>query len=114
MRILQPNTGKENVMILKNHLYVYITDYKTRFFLKQIKIMPGQILWHWIPFKVDKIIDLTENHNLTCSFEIAINKAVNDAYSTVYEFEDYDEMVKHWDDIKYVDNITTVYKSEIE
>jgi hypothetical protein len=114
MRILHPNVGKENVMILKSHLYVYVTDYKARFFLKEIKVSPAQFVWCWVNFQAGKTIDLTEKNGNNFSFEQAINRAINDAYNTVYEFENYDELVREWDNIKYIDNITTFYQSDKE
>ena len=112
MKILNPNTGKEYVPILKSHLYVSITDFGLNRFLKEIKINPGQHTWEWISFRTDHFIDISGISDSYCSFDNAINKAVNDSYCTIYEFDDNKEMIKHWDDIKYIDSITTIYKSE--
>ena len=45
------------------------------------------------------------------TFNNALNRAVNDAYSTVYEFDSLQEMFANWGDIKYIDKIKNVYKS---
>ena len=112
MIILESNNGRERVPILKSHLYLYITDYKEKFFLKEIKIGPAQRTWCWMSFKTNKFVDISDINNHYCSFDNAINRTVNDAYCTVYEFEDSDDMVKNWEEIKYIDSITTIYKSE--
>ena len=114
MRILKPNTDEKNVLIAKYHVYIFATDTKNRFFLKEIKIGPGQHTWEWISLRTDRYIDIGSIDNNYCSFNNAINKAVNDPYSTVYEFDNFDEVFKNWDNIKYVDSIVTIYKSQEE
>jgi len=112
MRILKPNTGQAVVPIAKYHVYIFATDTKNRFFLKEIKIGPAQHTWEWISLRTDRFVDLTDISDNYCSFNNAINKAVNDPYSTVYEFDNFDEVFKNWDDIKYVDSIITIYEAE--
>jgi len=112
MRILKPNIGKEIVPILKSDIYVVITDYGLKSLLREIKISPGQHHWCWIDLKVGNIIDISGTESKYCSFDNAINRMVNDAYSTIYEFEDYDDMVNNWKEIKYVETIETIYKSD--
>jgi hypothetical protein len=46
------------------------------------------------------------------SFEDAINKAVNNPYCTVYAFDTHRDMAKHWEELVYLDTITTTYKRE--
>ena len=111
MKILKPNTGDSVIHIPVNNLYFRITDYGAKFFLKQIKIRAGQHTWEWIPLKVDKEVDLSSyGDNLYRSFDKAVNIAINDSYSTVYIFDDFEEVVDKWNEIVYVNNITTVYK----
>lgn len=110
MKILKPNIKEHIVPISKNSVYVYVMDYGAKFFLKEIKVSPGQHTWYWIPLKVDKFIDISNTDGHICTFDSAINKVVNDAYRTVYSFDNFDEMVRMWDNIKYIDNIVTVYK----
>jgi len=112
MKILEPNTGEKIVPILKYHVYIFATDTKNKFFLKNIKIAPGQHTWEWVSLRTDRFIDISEIEDKYCSFENAINKAVNDPYSTVYCFESFDEVFKNWKNIKYVDSIITIYKSQ--
>jgi len=112
MKILEPNSGKEFAPIAKQHVYVCATDTKRKMFLKEIKVGPAQHSWEWVVFRTDICIDLSGIDNRYCSFDNAINRAVNDVYCTVYEFDSFEEMISNWDNIKYVDGITTVYKSE--
>jgi hypothetical protein len=112
MKMLKPNTGEKIVPIAKYHVYVFATDTKNRFFLKELKIAPGHHTWEWVSLRTDRFIDISSIGDNSCSFENAINKAVNDPYSTVYELENFNELFKSWDDIKYVEGITTIYKCE--
>jgi len=114
MRILEPNNGQEFIPIAKQHIYVRATDTKQKMFLKEIKIGPAQHTWEWVNFKTDRFVDLSGIENRYCSFDNAINRAVNDLYCTVYKCDSFEEVVGNWDDIKYIDGITTVYKSEKE
>ena len=114
MRILEPNNGTAFVPIAKQHVYVCATDTKQKMFLKEIKIGPAQHTWEWVNFKTDRFVDLSGISDRYCSFDNAINRAVNDLYCTVYELENFDEVFRNWDDIKYVDSIVTIYKSEEE
>ncbi len=112
MRILKPNSGEATVPILKQNLYVVVTDYGWKKFLKEIKVGPGQHTWEWVSFNTTHFIDLTDINDKYCTFDNAINREVNNAYSTVYGFESFGHMIDKWQDIEYVDNITTVYKSK--
>ena len=116
-RILRPNNGEEIVYIDKNNFFVYITDYGTKFFLKEIKIGLAQHTWEWISLEPISPIDLSNIGNRYCTFENAINRRVNDPYCTVYEFESLDDLMACWNakgigEIKYIDSIKTVYKIE--
>ncbi len=112
MKILKPNIGKEFVLIVKQHIYTYATDTKQILFLKEIKIAVGQHTWEWISLRSDRCIDISGINDRYCSFDNAINKAVNNLYCTVYEFKNMDEVFTDWNRIKYIDSIETVYKSE--
>lgn len=111
MNILKPNSGKEVHYILNTHIYVKVWDYGKKFLLshwKQSKSTDTSIgMWTWISLSEGEVSDITELSHL--SFEEAINKAVNNPYCTVYEFASYEEMAIHWEDIRYVDTITTTY-----
>ena len=112
MRILKPNVGDKFVPIAKQHSYVRATDTKQKLFLKEIKIGPAQHTWEWISLRTDRQVDLSGINDRYCSFDNAINRAVNDMYCTVYEFDSTDEVISEWDNIKYIDSITTIYKSK--
>ena len=112
MKILEPNNGKEFVPIEMRHVYICATDTKQKMFLKEIKIGPAQHTWEWVNFRTDRIVDLSGIKDRYCSFDNAINRAVNDLYCTVYEFESFEKVTESWNNIKYVDSITTVYTSK--
>jgi hypothetical protein len=112
MKILRSNNGQQFVPIAKQHIYICATDTKQKMFLKEIKIGPAQHTWEWVNFKTERFVDLSGISDRYCSFDNAINRAVNDLYCTVYECDSFEEVVNNWDDIKYIDGITTVYKSE--
>ncbi len=114
MRILNPNTGKETENIFKNNIYVLITDYKLKKLLVEIKINPGQHHWYFMILEKNKYIDISGINERYCSFDNAINMAVNDSYCTLYEFNSYDEMIENWAKIKHVDNIKTKYEEKEE
>lgn len=112
MKILKPNIEEKFVPILKQHLYIKITDFGSISFLKEVKIMPAQHTWEWLNFRTDKLLDLSEIDNKYCTFDHAINRSVNDPYCTVYEFEDWHDAIDNFYYIKYVDDIKTIYKSK--
>lgn len=112
LKILSPNTGEDIVPVIINHIFVYVTDYGLKAMLKEIIVSQGQHHWGWISFNPNKPIDLIGIGNKFSSFNNALNREVNNSYSTVYEFEDFNEMNLEWDKIKYVDGIRTVYKSD--
>jgi len=114
MKILESNTGQKVVTIAKYHVYVFAADTKNKFFLKEIKVGHGHHTWEWVSLRTDRFIDISEIGDNYCSFENAINNAVNDPYSTVYEFDNFDEVFKNWEKIVYVDDKITVYKTEEE
>ena len=113
MKIMKPNIeGKEVEYIDKSQVYVKVTDYNEISILKEIIISPGQHTWYWVPIKPSKTIDLTMlDGGKYCTFEWAINRAVNDCYCTVYSFNDMDELMKKWVDVKYQDTIKTLYRT---
>jgi len=112
MRILNPNTGEEIVPVVTNNIFVSVTDYGLKAFLKEIIVSHGQHHWEWVPFNSNKPVDILGIGDRFSSFDNALNRGVNDLYATVYEFNDFDEIVRQWDNIKYVDNIKTIYQSE--
>ena len=112
MRVLQPNIDEDFVPIFKQHIYVCATDTKQKLILKEILIAPGQHTWEWISLRTDQMINISGIKDRYCSFDNAINKAINNSYSTVYELDGYEEMISKWDSLKYIDSITTVYTSE--
>ena len=114
MRILEPNIDKKVVPILKHHLYVLISDFRQRKFLKEVFLGPGQHSWEWIVLDAEKSLDISGINNKYCTFNHAINKAINDLYCTVYEFENFEEMAKNWTNIEYIDGISTIYDGEGE
>lgn len=112
MRILNPGKDEQCIYIPKNNVYVYVNDFGLKFMLKEIKIDIGQHTWYWIDMREDKYIDISEIKGVYCTFENAINRAVNNPYSTVYQFESYAAAMGQWEEIKYVDEVKTVYKGE--
>jgi len=112
MIVLNPNTGEEIVAVVKNHVFVYVTDYGLKAILKEIVVGPGQHHWEWIAFSVNKPVDISDIGNRFSSFDNALNRNVNDLYCTIYEFQDFNEMIHEWDSIKYVDNIKTIYTTK--
>jgi len=115
MNILKPNSGKEYHYIVSSHVYVKVWDYGKKFMLSHLK-MPNlqspmrETVWIWLGLNEGTFTDVSELSHST--FEDAINRAVNNPYTTVYEFDSYEDMAKHWDDIKYIDTITTTYKDK--
>ena len=116
MRILEPNTGKETESISKSSIYVFITDYKLIKILKEVKVSPGQHTFFWISLESDKCMDISDIvlNGKYCTFDHAINRAVNDSYCTLYEFDSISQLTKNWDKIKYVDRIKTKYEEKKE
>lgn len=112
MEILNPNTGEDYVLVVKNNIFVYVTDYNLKALLIEIIVAPGQHHWEWAKLSPTNSIDISDIGNRFSTFDNAINKAVNDLYCTVYELKDFNELVEKWDSIKYVDNITTIYKEK--
>lgn len=114
MKILNSNTGEDFVPVLQDHIFVYITDYRVTALLVEVIVAPGQHHWDWIVITtVSNIsIDVSSLGDRFSSFDNALNKAVNDPYCTVYEFETFYDFAKEWESIEYVDNIKTVYKSK--
>jgi hypothetical protein len=112
MKILNPNSGSETECIPKSDIYVRVTDYGSKYILKSIKVQPGQYTWYWVPFISSGIIDISNIGGKFCTFDFAINRAVNDAYSTVYSFNTLDGFIKQWEVIKYIESISTTFKGE--
>jgi len=113
MIILSPNTGEEIVPVIKNNIFVYVTDYKVRALLMEVIVAPGQHHWEWVVITTASNIsvDVSSLGDRFSSFDHALNKAVNDLYCTVYEFETFYDLAKNWEEIEYVDSIKTVYKA---
>lgn len=114
MKILEPNTKEKVIFISKNSLYVSITDYNLKFLLKEIKIGPGSHIWSWMSLKEDSLLDLSEEGMKYPSFELSINKEVNNPYKTVYQFDTYEDLIENWNKIEYKDKIGTEYKEKKE
>ena len=114
MKILEPNVkGKEIEFIEKDYIYVVIWDHGLKGMLYDISVGPGQSTWYWVPMREEhSSIDVNPAHYRYETFDGVINKTINNMYCTVYQFKTYEEMVKNWDRIKYVDRKTTVYKSK--
>lgn len=115
MRILHPNTGDDVVPVNRNSVFVSVVDYGLKMILKEIIIAPGQHHWEWI--EVDcpnpiKPVDLSKIGDRFATFEHALNREINDPYSTVYELNNFKELTMEWEKMMYIDNIKTVYKSE--
>ena len=115
MKILKPNVNEALIQIPKHAVYISIADYGAMFLLKEIVIRPGHHTWFWIPLNPKSEINLSElGDQLYISFDKAINRKVNDSYSTVYSFENMNEVISEWKNIKYVDQIQTIYKASNE
>jgi len=112
MRILNPNTGEDIVPIATSNVFVSVTDYGLKEVLKEIVVSLGQHHWEWISFSSNKPVDIKDIGDRFSSFDNALNRGVNDLYTTVYEFQNFDEVIREWDSIKYIDNIKTVYKAK--
>ena len=110
---MKPNIeGKEIEYINKSQVYVKVTDYNEISILKEIVISPGQHTWYWVAVKPSKMIDLTMlEGGKYCTFEWAVNRAVNDCYCTVYMLSDMDALMTKWENIRYQETIKTVYKT---
>ena len=117
MDILQPNNGQKVQYIISDNIYVKIWDYGKPSLLTHLKIpnvnLPmSESVWVWIRLKPGEMTDLS--NSLLCSFDDSINKAVNNPYCTVYSFTSYEEMAENWNQIKYIDTITTTFRSKID
>lgn len=112
METLKPNTGEKIIQIPKHSIYAYITDYGYKYVLKEIRVDLGQHTWYWILMKETVEIDLCGIADRYCTFDKAINMAINNSYATVYKFDNYSEMMKNWDKIVYVNAIRTIYTEE--
>ena len=112
MEILKPNTGKKIQYIISSNVYVKVWDYGKKYLLVQIALPnnqnPNRKIWTWLELSKGSITDITEVSY--SSFDEAINKAINNPYCTVYDFESYEEMACNWTNIKYHETITTQYK----
>ncbi len=109
-RALHPNNGEDIVLVDTNHIFVSITDYGLKTILKEIIVSPGQHHWEWISLTNDRPIDVSGIGNKYSSFNNALNRSINDLYSTVYEFATLEDII--WDHVEFIDNIKTVYQAE--
>lgn len=113
MEILKANKDKKEIRYLdKNKIYVKITDYGTAHLFMCIKVDFGVETWIWHPLKSDSRIDI-KNIKIR-SFDQEITKSVYDPYCTVYIFSDFTELSAEWNKLRYVDDSSTVFKSERE
>ncbi len=116
--ILRPNTGNETHVIFKSHVFVAITDYGLVLLLREVRVKYGGVnsKWIWIRMREGDRLTIGSEEREYISFDVAINKLVNDSYCTVYDFNSYAQMVQAWakGKIKYEDSIKTVYQGEIE
>ena len=108
MEILKANDGAAERFIVNTHTYIKVWDYGKKHILVHLKM--NKDYWTWVEVFPGGITDVSEQSYK--SFEEAINKAVNNPYCTIYNFETCSEMAKHWDDIKYIDTITTTFKDK--
>ncbi len=116
--ILRPNTGNDTQAIYKNHVFVAITDYGLVLLLREIRVKYGEVNpgWIWIKMKENDCLTIGSGEKEYNSFDLAINKLVNDPYLTVYDFNSYNKMIQAWAEgkLKYEDNIKTIYEGKIE
>ena len=116
MKILNPHekiSGEEYTYIVKDHIFVRVTDYNQKKILKKFVLQNSVPTWYWESIKKDSVtIEMKDVCSKISSFDDAINRAINDMYSTVYEFENIDEMIKNWNNIVYVDNIAVKYRGK--
>lgn len=111
--ILHPNTGQKIQYIVSSHVYVKVYDYGKRFLLTHLQVYNSGIYedrWVWVSLREGEPTNIKEFGHPT--FEDAINKAVNNPYTTIYEFESFTDMMCNWKNINYIDTITTKYKSK--
>jgi hypothetical protein len=112
MRILEQNKKEKGVeYLVTTNIYIKVFDYGIKKILKKFRVEGGDICWCWIQIKDNSKVEEISTH--PSSFEMAINKAVNNLYTTVYECSCLDEMIKEWNNIKYIDNKIT-YKGKEE
>lgn len=115
MNILKPDLKSQQedsnvVLIPKNEIYVYITDYGTKFLLKEVVVSIGTHKWVWVPLtSVSKPWDLYDSV-MYDNFEDAINIKVNDMYVTLYRFRNFEQFIKKYNNIQYNDIIKTKFK----
>ncbi len=115
MRRLSPNTGDGTVPVDKHHVFVYMTDYGRKALLVEIIVGPGQHHWDWVELRLNanSVIDISGIGDRYSTFDNALNRAVNDSYCSVYEMDDFNELIREWENIEYnADSITTVYSSD--
>lgn len=116
--ILRPNTGNDTQAIFKNHVFVAVTDYGLVLLLREIRVKYGEVnsKWIWLKMRENDRLTIGSEEREYISFDVAINKLVNDPYLTVYDFCSYDRMIQAWakGKIKYEDNIKTVYEGKVE
>jgi len=117
MNILKPNLKSREedsnvVLIPKNEIYVYVTDYETKFLLKEVIVSIGTHKWVWLPLtSASKAWDLYDSV-MYDNFEDAINRKVNDIYITLYRFRNFEQFIRDYNNVKYNDIIKTKFKLE--
>lgn len=112
-RRLKPSSGtdKEIIPVDIGCSFAHVTDYGKIFFLKEIKVSPGQRHWQWVAFDSNTPIDISQLGDRYCTFNNALNRAINDVYCNVYMYETWEEMVYSSHALKYEDNVATVYEA---
>ena len=111
MEILKQHHDDKKVDICVDYLYVMACDTKKIKILQMFKTSTMERIWSWVDTKT-RVINYSEDPNGT--FNDMINMAVNDMYCTVYQLEDFNEMIKEWKKIKYVDQGITIYEGKQE
>ena len=113
MKVLKPNVGKQIQVIYKNHVFIAVTDYGSLYLLREVRVKYAnpKSMWIWMELKEGNLLTIGSGDKEFSSFDVAINKMVNNPYCTVYDCEHYDEMMGMWFEGKiiYEDMIETIY-----
>jgi hypothetical protein len=116
MRILRPNVEDGVQYVVKNHIFVLITDFNDFYFLTNIRIkFEKDDFWYWIPIQRRKRESVVGANDEFCgTFDHVLNRKVNDLYCSVYEFDDIKDFLDNIGNVKYIDNIKTIYQAVTE